>query len=413
VTSRGGAAALLRVALLPVAYLGHAAAEADAGAGFTPWLVVATVYSLGTLALAASGRSMPWPALAAVDLVLLAGLAYHSGGAESHLRHAFLALPLSAAFFMRPEVTGAWAAAAVGAYATVATVHPVTPDVQVLVAHVATTAWLGGASVVFSAVLARRSSDIGQLAASRGELLSELLGAEQRERRDLADALHDGPVQALALARIRLATARAAGTPGLDSACDAIAEASGQLRATISDLHPYVLDAAGLAIALEAVADRVASDDGPLPTVTVEDAAEGYRDGLVFSVARELLANVAKHAQANRVDVEVVRTADGIRLTVADDGRGLDPAARRAAVRGGHIGLASCEKRLQAVGGTLKVSSVEDVGTWVEATIPLRRQAQDADEASPPPERWIDRRRRLRGFERRRPASSDSLSEQA
>lgn len=372
-TPRGGAAALLRVALLPVAYLGHAAAPTDAGAGFTPWFAVATVYALATVVLALAKRAAPWPLLAAIDLVLLSGLAYHSGGAQSHLRHAFLALPLSAAFFMRPRTTGVWAGAAVAAYAIVAVVHPVTPDAQVLVAHVATTAWLGGASVVFSLVLARRSSAIGELAESRGELLGELLGAEQRERRDLADALHDGPVQALALARIRLATARAAGTPGLDSACEAIAEASTQLRATISDLHPYVLEAAGLAVALESVAARTVAAGGPAPNVLVEDSASGYRDGLVFAVARELLANVSKHAGATRVDVEVARTPDGIRLTVVDDGRGMEPEARGTAVREGHIGLASCEKRLQAVGGTLTVGSKPGVGTWIEATIPLQR----------------------------------------
>jgi len=384
VTSRGGAAALLRVALLPVAYLGHAAAPADAGAGFVPWFAVASAYAALTVGLALAGRSAPWPMLAAIDLLLLSGLAYHSGGAQSHLRHAFLAIPVSAAFFMRPQVTAAWAAAAVGAYAVVALAHPVTPDAQVLIAHVATTAWLGGASVVFSIVLTRRSRSIGELAASRGELLGELVGAEQRERRDLADALHDGPVQALALARIRLATARAAGAPGLDSACEAIAEASGQLRATISDLHPYVLEAEGLAIALESVAARTVAAGGPHPTVTVGEDAAGYRDGLVFAVARELLANVSKHAGATRVDVEVSRTAEGIRLVVADDGRGMGPEARSAAVRDGHIGLASCEKRLEAVGGTLSVGSKPGVGTWIEATIPLQRSS---DVPLPPAQR--------------------------
>lgn len=382
--TRAGAAALLRVALLPVAYLGHAAAPADAGPGFGPWFAVASVYATATLVLALTGRGASWPVLAAIDLLLLSALAYHSGGAQSHLRHAFLALPLSAAFFMRPHVTAAWAAAAVGAYAIVAVAHPVTPDAQVLVAHVATTAWLGGASVVFSIVLARRSRSIGELAASRGELLGELMGAEQRERRDLADALHDGPVQALALARIRLATARAAGTPGLDSACEAISEASGQLRATISDLHPYVLEAAGLAVALEGVAARTVAAGGPHPTVTVDQEAAGYRDGLVFAVARELLANVAKHASAAHVDVEVARTPEGIRLVVADDGRGMSPEARSAAVRDGHIGLASCEKRLEAVGGTLSVGSKEGVGTWIEATIPLQRST---DVPLPPAQR--------------------------
>jgi two-component system NarL family sensor kinase len=179
--SRGSAAAVLRVALLPVAYLGHEAMPDQSGDGFTAWFAVATVYSLGTLVVALTrGIRGPWGVIGAIDLVLLAGLAYHSGGAQSHLRHAFLALPLSAAFLMRPRVTAVWTAAAIGAYATVALAYPVTPDAQVLVAHIATTAWLGGASVVFSLVLARRSSAFSKLAADRGELLTELLGTEQR-----------------------------------------------------------------------------------------------------------------------------------------------------------------------------------------------------------------------------------------
>ena len=400
-TARGRAAALLRVALLPVVYIAFETARVDTGDWFAVWFGLAALWAGVTAAAAWSDRfGMPGGVAPVVDVALLCALAHETGGAASQLRHVFLAVPLFAAFFVPAPATAACAAGALAAYAATAAIHPADANAELVTSHLLAAAWIGAASIAVSVVLARRMSDIGTLADARGRLLTELLGAEERERRQLADALHDGPVQALALARVRLTTAKAAGADGLDSAEAAITEATGQLRSTIRDLHPYVLDAAGLAAALEAAAHRTGGAGETEYNVNVAPEAEGHRDRLVFAVARELLANVAKHAHARHVDVEVVRTADAIHLTVADDGRGLDQVARAAAVKAGHIGLASCEQRLGAAGGTLSVGSSPGAGTWVEATIPLRRAADATAPIKPQPSHGLLGRVRSRYFER-------------
>jgi two-component system NarL family sensor kinase len=103
---------------------------------------------------------------------------------------------------------------------------------------------------------------------------------------------------------------------------------------------------------------------------------------VVFAVARELLANVGRHARAERVDVDVVRVGETIRLTVTDDGQGIEPSEQASAVERGHIGLAACERRLRAIGGTLRIGSAPGAGTWIEAHLPAGSAAGDAVDRS-------------------------------
>jgi hypothetical protein len=102
-----------------------------------------------------------------------------------------------------------------------------------------------------------------------------------------------------------------------------------QIREAVFDLHPYLLEQAGLGAALRAVAERAARQARFTAVVDVEPAAEGAQDQLLFSVGRELIANAAKHSAAARLDVVVRREGDRILLEVVDDGP-RDPARRAA-----------------------------------------------------------------------------------
>jgi two-component system NarL family sensor kinase len=99
-------------------------------------------------------------------------------------------------------------------------------------------------------------------------------------------------------------------------------------------------------------------------------AAEGLHDQLVFSIARELVANAAKHAQARAVGIAVRRAADAVVLVVEDDGRGIDAARARQAPLRGHIGLASCRERAEALGGSLEAAPTPGGGTRVHVALP-------------------------------------------
>ena len=108
-------------------------------------------------------------------------------------------------------------------------------------------------------MLARRDAAIARLANERGQLAAHALTAEQRERRRVAELLHDESVQTLALAQQELRDYHRTGRDAaFERARAAIAEAIAQLRGEIFELHPYVLDHAGLSAALRAIADRCA-----------------------------------------------------------------------------------------------------------------------------------------------------------
>jgi two-component system NarL family sensor kinase len=127
-----------------------------------------------------------------------------------------------------------------------------------------------------------------------------------------------------------------------------------------------------LEAAMQAAADQAARQGNFRAEVTVDAAATGLRDELVMSLARELLTNCAKHAQAHTVRVHVASENGDVKLEVADDGRGINAADVAAAPLQGPIGLASLTQRVEAVGGSLDLGSTPgERGTTVVVRLPI------------------------------------------
>lgn len=173
------------------------------------------------------------------------------------------------------------------------------------------------------------------------------------ERRRLARDLHDGLAQELAFICAEAdGELAAASQRALDESRRAIAALTRQ------DDEPV-----GRAVAQ--AAEEVAARHGLQVDVAVDDGAEApaeVREQLV-RIAREAVTNAARHAGSDRVRVEL-SGAGGLRLRVADDGRGFDPAAPQP----GH-GLVSMRERAAALGASLSISSRLDSGTVVEVQL--------------------------------------------
>jgi two-component system, NarL family, sensor kinase len=377
--------AALRAALVPVVGLGEALVDhPSAHTGAFPFLLAAfALWSVVLLALralearglvrlpAALDRVEPF-----VDLGAIVALTYSSGGPFSETAMAFFVLPVLAAARLRPGLTAGWALGAIAAYLLLSFVHPAAGESQAtarMVTQVAYLALVGAAATLVSHVLSQRDAAIANLAEQRGRLASHALTAEQRERRRLAELLHDESVQTLSLARQELIDYQRTGRDeAFERARAAIDETMAQLRGEIFELHPYVLDHAGLQAALGAIAERSAERTGAEFAVVVDPLAAGVHDELLVVIARELISNVVKHSGATRVVVSVAVDSEQIELQVRDDGRGFDAAARRdTALLEGHIGLASCEQRVRSAGGQLDVRSRSGAGTSVTVTLPL------------------------------------------
>jgi two-component system NarL family sensor kinase len=238
--------------------------------------------------------------------------------------------------------------------------------------------WIGVAATLISMLLTRRTEEIEDLAESRGRLVAQALDSEDRERRRLAVALHDEAIQTLLAARHELTAGSEDGGSDLELVKLGLDRTVDQLRDAVFDLHPYVLEHAGLTPALEAFAERQARRGGFDWRVEVDPEAEGHADALLFSLARELITNAAKHAGAREVVVSVRLLGREVVLEVEDDGRGLDRRAAERAPLTGHIGLASCAERVEALDGRFTIGRGTRSGTRVRASLPTSRSASAA-----------------------------------
>jgi two-component system NarL family sensor kinase len=227
------------------------------------------------------------------------------------------------------------------------------------------------ACILLSMMLARRTGLVVQLAEARSRLLNDALEAEQRERKALADALHDNALQNLLSVRHLLAeVAESVSDPGLARADAALTETVRQLRDAVFDLHPYVLDEAGLEAALRSFARRAAERGNLHLELDLRYPGGHPQEQLILSAARELLANVVQHANATELKVGLVAESDDLTLTIEDNGRGFAPGRLSESLREGHVGLPAQQSRIEAAGGRLEIASSPAAGTRVSVLLP-------------------------------------------
>jgi signal transduction histidine kinase len=230
-----------------------------------------------------------------------------------------------------------------------------------------------GLGLVLTALVGNLSISAAQRAAERTRLLADALGAEQRERRTLAEAIHDHALQNLFSARHELEeAAETRAHPALDRADTAIADTIRQLRDAVYELHPYVLEEAGLKAALRSIAEQAASRGGLAVQLDLRYERRHPREPLIFSVGRELLNNVVRHADASAVIVRLVERKHELELTIEDDGCGFPPERLAERLAGGHVGLASQRFRLETAGGSMVIATTPGHGTRVEVRLPSR-----------------------------------------
>lgn len=231
-------------------------------------------------------------------------------------------------------------------------------------------------------VTARRQAEEelrAALGAKLRNLESELMLAEEQERRRVASDLHDGLGQTLTLAQMRLTQLQAQIPEGLREAVDAIqslvVEADRSTRSLTFRLSPPLLYDLGLVAALDWLADDVRATYGLPVELEVEGAPSALDDRvslLLFRAVRELLINVAKHARASRAMIAVSESEGALRVRVHDDGVAFDPESAGAGSEGtGGTGLSSIRQRLVRLGGSTIIDSSPGLGTTITLVLPI------------------------------------------
>ena len=213
--------------------------------------------------------------------------------------------------------------------------------------------------------LAEREAELERFAATTIEL-------QELERRRVAADVHDGISQRLVSLWYHLTAAEETLASGstlvgteLAAAKELATAALEEARRTIVGLRPAVLDDLGLGPGLESLAATLPGVNAVVELVPCDLPA--HVETALFRIAQEALQNVAKHSGATSVRVALATTDSGVRLVVADDGRGFDVDHQR---RVDAYGLVGISERAALVGARVTVDSAPGAGTTVTVDVP-------------------------------------------
>jgi signal transduction histidine kinase len=220
------------------------------------------------------------------------------------------------------------------------------------------------ANARLEALVAERTTRLRRLA-------REVCLAEERERRRIAEDLHDHLGQALAVIKLRLRALQGdAMLGGHNRALTELVDLSDQsiryTRSLTFELSPPVLYELGLGAALEWFGERVEAEHGLRVQVEAQGRAVLPDDlkVMLWKCVRELVHNVVMHAAAHRVTIDLVHEDGRVQVAVVDDGRGFAPDALER--RGeDHFGLLAIEERLRDYGGGLSIDTRPGEGARV------------------------------------------------
>ncbi|MCH0566461.1 MULTISPECIES: sensor histidine kinase [unclassified Streptomyces] len=322
-----------------------------------------------------------------LDLAILGALLAVSGGFEAPVGvhppvgDAFFLIPVLAAFQLDPKVTALMTGASALAYSTAAALGRWSvPYWWPTVVHVLNLLLLGCICTLLSRVQRDRSRSVGTLMTQSRDLLGQAMDAEERERRNLAETLHNETLQNILAARHDLAEARESHREEAFTRADrTLAETVRQMRSILTELHPVVLEYLGLAQAVRRLVENIGERDGIRMHGEYGDIPRFAAEGIAFSATRELLNNIVQHSGARECRIDL-RVRDGrLHLRIDDDGRGMQPGVLEASVRRGHIGLAALRVRVETAGGSFTVQPRHPTGTTALVQLPLGPDSTEHD----------------------------------
>lgn len=230
-------------------------------------------------------------------------------------------------------------------------------------------------SDTFNDTLDELAKDREQLRA----LATQVIRAQEDERKRIARELHDDTAQVLFAQLLRLTTMKSSPNDDMRVTAgeleDMTVEAIEGVRRLALELRPPSLDDLGLRESLGDLAERFGKQLG-IPVAyqprVGRERLPAEIELVLYRVAQEAMTNVAKHSNATEAAINLTRRGQIVTLSVTDNGEGFDPAVvSEQDDRGLGLGLFGMEERVVLVGGTLQILSRDRIGTAVIATIPL------------------------------------------
>ena len=212
-------------------------------------------------------------------------------------------------------------------------------------------------------------------------LSRQLLLAQEEERKRISRELHDVIGQTLTGINLRLASLKgdAAITTKdreqkITRTQQLVEQAVNLVHQFALELRPAVLDDVGLIPALHTFMKGFKEETGiqvSLSAFAAVEQVKGDKRIVFFRVAQEALTNVARHAQASRVDVSIQKLEGAVCMKIKDNGNGIPAETVRQGKKNKRLGLLGMKERLEMVGGSFTIESAPGKGTTVTAKIPL------------------------------------------
>jgi signal transduction histidine kinase len=228
-------------------------------------------------------------------------------------------------------------------------------------------------------MLVQRSAELAHMNAELQSLSRRLMEIQEKERRALAQDLHDEAGQALTALKLELGLlTQTAGCPPdivaqvgtMKQQVDGVMDG---LHRLAMNLRPPSLDQLGLVPALYQYLETLERDGSlavEMEVVDLNDRLPPQIEIGLYRIVQESLTNVARHAQAAHASVILQRRADAVLAIIEDDGIGMDFARAR---QNGHLGILGMQERIEMLGGHLHIDSEPGKGTTLFAEIPCEQ----------------------------------------
>ena len=218
----------------------------------------------------------------------------------------------------------------------------------------------------------------------RGRLLERVISIQEGERQRIARELHDETGQVLTALMMNVELLRTEPEFQAPRSQERLEEISLLLDKTMKDihnlsleLHPKILDELGLVPAIRWYIKNHLERWGVDSSITasnLDHSLSAKQEICLFRVTQEAITNVVRHAQAQRVDIEISVDAESVYLDVRDDGKGFQVDPHRGVEC---LGLRSMEERVSFLGGQIDITSEPGRGTEISVSIPLREGRDD------------------------------------
>lgn len=214
-------------------------------------------------------------------------------------------------------------------------------------------------------------------------LSRRVLSAQEDERKRISRELHDVVAQMLTGINIRLATLKSEAALSTKDFGRKISRTQRLVEESVDNVHrfarelrPAMLDDLGLIPALHTFMNSFTKETGIRVSLKTFAAVENLsiaKRTVLYRVAQEALNNVARHAQASRVDVNIQRVEDHVDVQIKDDGKAFDVGRVLNSKKVRHLGLLGMRERVEMLGGKFKVASAPGKGTTIHLKIPVNR----------------------------------------